>query len=187
VSWRSASKQTTVVRRRLSRSFYAYGGWKYVLLSPFFLFSLIISAISYKSWMGANWIELTYQVVPNLLGFSLGSYAMLFSLISNSIKEALKNVRNSRGVAYMDELNATFMHFITVQILSLVLAYSFDQSIVYDVCRSPRYECICGGAVYRYGTMVFAFLGVLSFLYAISLTLAASLAVSRIATLSEPE
>src|SRR5438132_182608 len=100
----------------------AYGGWSAIVRSPFIHISLLICVADYSIWTNGEWIELSLQLAPNLLGFSLGAYAILFSFLSPSLRSALHETSNSEGTTGMQEVNAAFFHFIVVQVLCIVFA-----------------------------------------------------------------
>ena len=125
--------QIQTFRRHCRKYFRDYGGWPAVLGSPFLIMAFAMTTISYGSWNDEKWTDDVIQVIPNLLGFSLGTYALLFSLISNPIKNALKKLKNRNGVPYIDELNATFFHFILMQVSAFVWAYLYKQTALTDL------------------------------------------------------
>ena len=103
---------------RLQRYFHAYGGWPAIFGSPLFLVASIVCILGYGNWWSVDtWSAVTQSLIPNLLGFSLGTYAILFSLMTGRLKRALRAVKNDRQVSYLDEINATFLHFILVQVM----------------------------------------------------------------------
>ncbi|WP_308400474.1 hypothetical protein [Agrobacterium tumefaciens] len=106
--------------KSIRRYFKGYGGWAAVFCSPIFVFSLMVTALNYPNWIEPKWVTRSFEMIPSLLGFSLGSYTILFSVMTGRLKRALKAVRNGKGTNYLEEINATFFHFIFVQILCLV-------------------------------------------------------------------
>lgn len=184
---RQNQSQIETFWRHCRKYFRDYGGWSAIFTSPFAILAVILGGVSYSSWGDSKWTDLVFQVMPNLLGFSLGTYALLFSLMSNPIKNALKNIKNKNGVLYIDELNATFLHFIFMQILSFLWAYSYSQHIISDVHDYLKNTSVCHWDFMPLLRDFGSFVGISLFLYAFLLTLAASLAVYRIARLSEPD
>jgi hypothetical protein len=106
---------------RLRRYFRAYGGWEAIIRSPLFLLAVVVTGLGHSNWIdGDKWSVLSQSLIPNLLGFSLGTYAILFSLMTGRLKRALKAVKNARDVTFLEEINATFFHFIFVQVSALL-------------------------------------------------------------------
>lgn len=173
---------------RICRKYFDdYGGSRAVFASPFFIIAILIALLSYRSWNGSRWTDDVFQVIPNLLGFSLGTYALLFSLMSNPIKNALKKLKNHRGVFYIDELNATFLHFIFMQVASFIWAYLYRQSAITDLHDFLKNQSLCSWDFMPFLRLFGSFVGLCLFIYAFLLTVAASLAVYRIARISDPD
>ncbi|ARQ11023.1 hypothetical protein NXC12_CH03030 [Rhizobium etli] len=178
--------QFVAFHRSVRRYFKGYGGWGAVFGSPIFLISLAITSISYSDWIEAKWVSKSFDIIPNLLGFSLGTYAILFSLMTNRLKRALRAVKNSAGVNYLEEINATFLHFIFVQILCLMWAFLFDGTVFYDAARSMVSYYSGSMTIFRTLMLVGSFTGYLLLIYSVLLMLAAALAVYRIASITDP-
>ncbi|WP_298467278.1 hypothetical protein [uncultured Erythrobacter sp.] len=177
--WRTLWK---VLRRYLSN----YGGRKAILRSPFFWVALFLAIGNFRLWH-IDWISYCREILPSLLGFSLGTYAILFSIISSRIKRALKATENDGGIPYLDEMNATFFHFIFVQVLALILSYVREATFVFETD-----EFLFGGAVAETGLFLGAnvflgFLGTSLFFYSIALTVAAAMVVYRLAGIVDPQ
>lgn len=154
--------------------------------SPIFLTSLAVTAVSYSNWTEANWVSKSFDMIPSLLGFSLGTYAILFSLMTGRLKRALKAIKNSQGVNYLEEINATFFHFIFVQILCLMWAFLFDGSVLYDTARFMVSYYSGSMTIFRVAALAGSFTGYLLLIYSFLLMLAAALAVYRIASITDP-
>jgi hypothetical protein len=71
--------------RWLKRNYRSYGGLRGVIASPFFGIAIIISALTYSKWIEPGWIDKAESLIPSLLGFSLGTYAILFSIMSGRL------------------------------------------------------------------------------------------------------
>lgn len=180
------SSQITTFTKRIRQYFFAYGGWSAVLRSPLFWLAFGVTILNYSSWFRDDWIATTQALIPNLLGFSLGTYAILFSFITSKMKRALKTVKNPQGISYLDEINATFFHFIFVQVLALLWAFIFRGTLLFDLAKiaitSWPHAMDVFGALYVMGS----FLGFFLLVYAFLLILGAALAVYRLARIVEP-
>ena len=172
--------------KSIRRYFKGYGGWTAVFCSPIFVFSLAVTAVNYSNWMEPKWVSRSFDMIPSLLGFSLGSYTILFSVMTGRLKRALKSVKNPSGVNYLEEINATFFHFIFVQILCLVWAFLFDGTFVYDFfCYMAKTHSRVM-EVFHIVMMTGSFVGYLLLVYSFLLILAAAIAVYRIASITDP-
>lgn len=171
---------------RVARYFVAYGGWAAVFGSPLFFIAVVISIVNYRNWVDDHWSSLTQSLLPNLLGFTLGTYAILFSLMTNRLKRALRAIKNTKGVSYLDEINATFLHFITIQVVAILWSMLYRSTLVYDILSF-------NAAIEPLEMPGFNFLhaagGLLGFIllsYSVCLIVGAALAVYRIASIIDP-
>jgi len=171
--------------RLISRYFSDYGGWRGLLLSPFLHVGILIAAASYSVWTTPRWSDIVTGIIPNLLGFSLGTYALLFSLMSTRMKQALKHLRNQAGKPYLDEINATFFHFIVIQALSLMWAILMKSSLVYDLAVAASAPDIVLDAV-DLANHAAGFIGYVLLNYSLALVIASSIAVYRLARIVDP-
>jgi hypothetical protein len=179
--------QAVVFSRFMRRYFHDYGGLAAVLGSPLFLASVLISGLSYRSWITNSWTSLVESVIPNLLGFSLGTYALLFSLISPRIRLALRTLKNQNDVRYLDEMNATFLHFIIVQIICFLWSFLYKQSLFYDLSQIIANIAPSPWNLFPYMAAMGGFMGVSLLIYSVLLVIGSSLTVYRIARIIDPD
>lgn len=155
--------------------------------SPLFGVSFAITALSYSNWLHTHWVDQTLALIPSLLGFSLGTYAILFSLLTNRMKRALRASVNKRGVTYLKEINATFLHFIFVQIASLFWAFLFSGTWLIDLATALGSTVPVVESVYLGAKVVGSFIGMLLLVYSIALVAGSALAVYRLAGIVDPK
>lgn len=172
--------------RNLRRYFNAYGGWSDVLGSPLFLVSLFIAAVSYRQWLKPEWTEVAYALLPSLLGFSLGTYALLFSLITSRLKSALRAVKNEKSISSLEQVNAIFFHFIFVQVIGLLWAFCFDGSLLADLAAWLRPHAAYVWTIFLALKAAGAFIGFLLMIYSVALVVGAAIAIYRLALISDP-
>lgn len=135
--------QAKTFLRFLRKYFNDYGGVDAVIGSPLMWLAIILTATSYRSWLHRDWPDTSIAIIPNLIGFSLGTYALLFSLISPRVKSALKALKNAKDIRYFDEMNATFFHFIFMQMIALVWALAYKQNLFVDIARAISIKFPC--------------------------------------------
>lgn len=172
--------------RHIKRYFRAYGGWSGVFGSPLFVASLVIAAASYRQWLSPKWTSIAYDLLPSLLGFSLGTYALLFSLITARVKAALRAVRNDDAISALEQVNATFFHYIFVQVLALVWALAFDGNIIFDLATWARDECPRAWIAFLVLRASGSFIGFVLTIYSVTLIVGAALAIYRLALIADP-
>lgn len=172
---------------RIKRYFRAYGGWSAIFRSPLFLVAVGVAALSYGSWLSSDrWAGTSQSLIPNLLGFSLGTYAILFSLMTGRLKRTLKAVKNDKGVSFLDEINATFFHFILVQVFTLIWAFLYQGTALYDLAHAIQPFWPCVATIFAVAKALGGGIGFVLLVYSITLIVGAALAVYRLALIVDP-
>lgn len=107
----------------LSQYWGAYGGWPSVFKSPYLHLSIVITALTWPIWTVAGWWSVMLGILPSILGFTIGGFAIVLALGTGDFGRALssankpdKDVLDS-GLA---KLSAAFCHFIIVQFLAIL-------------------------------------------------------------------
>lgn len=144
--------------------FNSYGGLYELIRSPYLISSLLFNVLLYKSWTTSLWISDIKGIIPSILGFSLGSYAILATFGNERFQNLITNEDNGENTLYR-KINTTFIHFIIIQAFSLLLAI---------LCTSLLSE--------PYGLLeiIISFIGNLTFIYSIFLAVASVLTIFRI-------
>jgi hypothetical protein len=104
--------------------FSAYGGVRALVTSPYLWIAIGITGIAFGAWSasGADWFEIVVSTLPNLLGFSIGGFAIFLSIGDEQYRQVICGEDASGKQSPYMEVAATFMHFVAVQVLALVLA-----------------------------------------------------------------
>ena len=105
-----------------SKYWEVYGGAKALLKSNYFRASIILTFICYGAWWNNSWWDDSITLLPSLLGFSLGGYAMFVSVGSDEFRKEISKKRGKKHSTFMLN-NAMFMHFIVLQIIALIYAF----------------------------------------------------------------
>jgi hypothetical protein len=98
-----------------------------MLASPYFQVSAALSIVLYP-WLGCGapkttWCDLSLGIFPNLMGFTLGGYAILVSFSDTDfLKKVCGPTKDGKQSPYL-KLNALFVHFILMQGLAILSAY----------------------------------------------------------------
>lgn len=172
---------------RLRRYFRAYGGWSAIFRSPLFLLAVVLTGLGYSNWIDSDkWSALSQSLIPNLLGFSLGTYAILFSLMTGRLKRALKATKNTEGITFLEEINATFFHFILVQVIALLWSFLYQGTILFDIMKIAKPYWPCAQQLFRFTQALGGAAGYTLLVYSISLIVASALAVYRLALIVDP-
>lgn len=148
----------------------AYGGSGCFIKSPYlwiaFFSSLLVMTCAKECW---SWPSLAVSVLPNMLGFTLGGYAVMLGFGDKKFQNCIKGPEDTGQTSPYLFMSASLLHFILFQILSLLVSI-FCQAI--DV------------------NIIVSFLGCWLFLYSIFLAIAASFSIfffSRMYDLIPPD
>lgn len=166
----------------------AYGGLKALLCSFYLLCAMVLLGLTHNVWWApvttgqgqwSAWWDQSLSVLPNLLGFTLGGFAIFIGFGDEKFRKLLAEPVPEATLASNDyvQLCATFVHFIVVQVLALLTAVLGKAWWYYAEWMEPLRESLpwlnaIGGAV-GYGL----------FLYALTSVMAATMHVFRIATM----
>lgn len=157
----------------------AYGGWNSIFHSYYFGAALIITFLSINYWLNVPaWIETPLSGLPSLLGFSLAGYAVWLSIGDEKLKVMLSQINGETNHSDFIVVNATFIHFIILQILSYIYLLTLKAqpfTVVIDHYNLNNHSCLIILGI------IFNFLGYLIFTYSITSMLAAVLAIFQIA------
>ncbi len=158
----------------LIAKYYAYyGGARKFFFNPYLHMAVVVTALLYGQWAGFEkiWWSDVLQIIPSLLGFTLGAYAILISFGDEKFHKALIGGPGEENI-YLN-VSAIFLNFLVTQIFSIVLALIGKSKIVHDIA-----SCV-GWMLPLY---IFNFIAYLLFILSIFLTLAASMGIFRVST-----
>ncbi|WP_286233384.1 hypothetical protein [Thalassotalea sediminis] len=164
----------------LNRYWRTYGGFSALIKSYYLWISVVITAVLFPHWSSTNWWDDVLSIMPNLLGFSLGGYAMWIAIGDDNFRKLISGEDDDGQASPYMEVNAAFVHFIILQILSMLLgltakAYSFsvenDNSVVIFFGEYYEFLCLAG---YSFSYFIF--------IYALLSALAATLALLRVSS-----
>jgi len=126
------------------------------------------------------------QVVPNLIGFSLAGYSVLLGFGNDKFKQilAITTINDDGHSAYMG-FNASFVSFIGFQVIALALAIMAKSMPFVSIGKATGFHIgnrvpdllPLFGPVTKVGWFVCWWI----FIYALSLALAATLSIFRLA------
>ncbi|WP_152512899.1 hypothetical protein [Desulfovibrio sp. X2] len=104
----------------------AYGGIKALLKSSYVWFSCLITIVIYDFVDGWKWYKSALSVLPNLLGFSLGGYAIMLALGDKEFQHAIKGCEDGENASPYLEASASLAHFVLIQAIALLAAVFSD-------------------------------------------------------------
>lgn len=164
-----------------ARYWRAYGGRGALLRSPYLHLAGLLLVATYATWSAKDWWDQVISVLPNLLGFTLGGFAVFLGFGDEKFRSLLAEPDEDEldAPSLYVKLCATFVHFILVQVIALlsaILAKSWWFFFAWpdSVRLVIPWMNLIGGAL-GYGL----------FLYAVTSVLAATMHVFRIANFYE--
>lgn len=161
----------------------SYGGFKSFFNSKYLWLSLFILVLTISIWTKPGWWDLCIEIIPNIVGFSLGGYA-IFIAFGNREFQQLLSVNKSESDTYpFLMVSSSFAHFVLMQASSLLIA------IVLKAMYIPM-PSIIKITVTRMGinldsfnlVMQYSFWGIgfLIFIYGLTLSIAATISIFRL-------
>lgn len=158
-----------------------------MIRSPYLHASFVIAILSSSVLSDFKWTDVVLQVMPNLVGFSLAGYSVLLGFGSEKFKQILSVSVSDEGHSAFIEFNAAFVSFISFQIIALAMAI---------LAKTTPFVFIgmkTGIHIGNWAPLLLPWFGPITkiswfvcwwvFLYALSLALAATLSIFRLAGL----
>lgn len=170
------SHRDAITRRYWS----AYGGWRAMCHSRYLHAALAITPFCWGSWSEPLWWDTVISVLPNLLGFTLGGFAIFVGFGDERFKASLAEPEDDpKQPTVYRQLCATFVHFIFVQVVALLLAL-VSKGMWFKAPLPEPLAAVLPAINAAWGAACYAV-----FLYAITSVIAIGLHVFRIATMYE--
>lgn len=111
-----------------------YGGLHAIVESPYFAIAGLLMAITVvcSKFSPGPAYEITFSVLPNILGFTLGGYVVMFSFGDSHFLSLLAGIRPKETIKASPLVSyaARYMHFLVVQTVALSVAVV--QKAVYE-------------------------------------------------------
>jgi hypothetical protein len=164
----------------LIRYWKSYGGVKALVRSYYLYGAILLTLALAPHWLNTEWWKHVLAIMPSVLGFSLGGYAMWIALGDENFRKLISGESEPGKTSPFMSVNAAFVHFILLQILAIILALFAD---AYNFSL-PKESCILelfGNSLY-YLRKIFAFFGYFIFVYALLSAVAATLALLRVSS-----
>lgn len=149
------------------------------MVSPYFHASLFLLILTSAYWSREDWWLQPMSVLPNLLGFTLGGFAIFLAFGDQRFQELIAGQKQGSAMRHSPYLGvaATFMHFALVQLVALIVATTED------AVHKAKYLDLSGSREYLAALApIFNALGYWLYLYSLCAGVAAILAIFRVAT-----
>lgn len=157
-----------------------YGGAAAVFRSRYFGMAIIVAILGYLiSLLHSAWWDVFLSIIPNLLGFSIGAYALVIGLGNEKFLLIItgSSAKDKASASPFLSVSATFVHFIIVQTIAIFLLlaskalYVPMPSIVAKLINSSQTMLWS----YCVGMHLLHFMAMLFSVYALFLVISASL------------
>lgn len=171
-----------------ARYWAAYGGWSALLRSGYLWGALALLPITFKLWLEPSctangcsaWWDLSLGVLPNLLGFTLGGFAVFLGFGDSRFVGVISTPSNPKNpFSLYVMVCSNFVHFILVQMMAL-LAAVIAKSLWFEAEWMQSLESLL-----PYGNAFFGFIGFGLFLYALMLLAATTMQLFMLASMHE--
>jgi len=165
------------VRRIFSVYWSAYGGWK-ALFGSFYLFaSVLLLIILFPFWSKDGWWDTVITIMPNMIGFSLAGLSIWLATGDEKLKSTISGNHPASSGKYSPYIktNASFVHFILLQVFALLAAISAKAYYIEPFGVFKHYD-------YPYLILIGWGLGFLIFLYAMTTAVAVTMSIFRVST-----
>lgn len=133
------------VGRLFARYWSSYGGLADLISSPYLHTAMVLNILMYDVWLSPGWWNLPITVLPNLVGFTLGGYAILVAFGDDKFRALLASKEHNQNNSPFVVMSATFMHFILTQVLSLVTAIAGSNYEITANCDFRDSKCLSTG------------------------------------------
>jgi hypothetical protein len=149
------------------------GGWSGNVRSVDFWIAVVVCAMCYHVWSTDTWWEQVVGVVPNLLGFTLGGFAIFLGFGSDAFRELISDPDEKKS-PYIS-VSAAFLVFVAMQLAALLWALATKG--LYFPTPKPLAEW---APWIRRGYLISSGFGYFLFVYSITLAFRAAMRIFRL-------
>lgn len=150
-----------------------FGGAKELVRGGDFWLAGLIWVLCYRVWSNPGWWDQPISVLPNLLGFTLGGFAIFLGFGSESFKEVISS-KNPVKSPYLS-VSAAFVVFVMTQCIALLWAL-----VANALCFPVPLALKPFAGALAVGTSISWAIGYFLFIFGIVLAIRASLRIFRL-------
>lgn len=160
-----------------------YGGYRYVLTSPFFVLAVLVTFACFPLWWIGSWWDRTISIIPSILGFSIAAFALLLAIGDDGFKLKLGQSLAADKPSTLTNTATSFFHFIIVQVLALAFGMvASARPISFLIGHASWFDHSAWyGMLLWFLAKVFRVVGFLLLTYSIMTALATALSIFRLA------
>lgn len=97
-----------------------YGGLNSLLNSPYLQVAILITLFTYGFWYKHSWWEQSFSILPSILGFTLGGFAIFLGFGSDEFKKIMS--KKEHGTSPYLDMVTSYTHFVLIQLLAIIFA-----------------------------------------------------------------
>ena len=115
-------KQWVGVIEIFGRYWNSYGGLSALVSSPYLHVSLLLTILTFGYWSDNTWWTQSLSVLPTLMGFTLGGFAIFLSLGSENFRSLMARADEDESTdksPYMVVISS-FVHFVLIQMFAII-------------------------------------------------------------------
>lgn len=150
-----------------NRHWVIYGGWRALVSSIYLHIAFVFTALAYPEWIAGKWWDQAIAVLPGLIGFSLGGFAIWLAFGGDKFQEMLAGKfpgdDDDETSPYLDTA-AAFAHFVIIQTMGLLFAVGCNAHADTIVTLGPFAWLI---NFFGYWLYIYGLLSVLAATYAV--------------------
>ena len=98
----------------------------------------------------------------------------------------MRAIKNAEAISLLEQVNATFFHYIFIQVSGLVWTFLFSGNALFDVATWLRPQTELIWLAFLVMRTVGSFVGFLLMVYSVTLIVAAAMAIYRLALIADP-
>lgn len=178
------AKQYSHVCKIFQAYWKGYGGWRALVCSPYLHLAVVLTLLMNGTWTVGGWWSDPLSVLPNLIGFTLGGYAILMAFGDEEFRKLLAGTDSPEKNSPFIGVNVAFVHFILVQISALLVALvakAHPLSTAFPDLKNYIADCKALLALRGIVGNSFWFFGYFLFIYAMLSAIAAVASIFRVA------
>lgn len=157
----------------LVRAWQITGGWKKNIRSVDFWLAVMVWLLCARYWIIGPWWDQVIGVMPNLLGFTLGGFAIFLGFGSDAFRGVISDDDEFKS-PYIS-VSAAFLIFVSMQLAALLYALA-ARAVHFDI---P--QCLKSWEVWILrAELVFSGIGYFLFIYSITLAFRSAMRIFRL-------
>ena len=110
------------VKKIFAKYWRNYGGIRALIASPYLHAAVVLTLLMAPLWQQRGWWDTPLSVMPSVLGFSLGGYAIWLAIGDDRFRAIISGASSGNSDSPFMKVNASFVHFIFLQFLAIMTA-----------------------------------------------------------------